>query len=77
MNSLHITQKGVGMVRYSKTRNKKANKRTAIRHVSYRKVSKLNTSTKSITHCPKCKDGRIIKSRGLIFCGFCGHEFDK
>jgi hypothetical protein len=34
---------------------------------------------KNIRHCKKCKDGRLInlRSRELMFCGFCGSEFRK
>ena len=27
--------------------------------------------------CPKCKDGFMIKTKGIIFCGFCGFEAQK
>ena len=30
---------------------------------------------KTIRHCKLCKEGRIIKARGITFCSFCGAEF--
>jgi len=29
-----------------------------------------------IKHCYNCKDGRLIKHGAMVFCGFCGKEFN-
>ncbi len=29
-----------------------------------------------IRHCYSCKDGRLIRHGAMIFCGFCGKEFN-
>ncbi len=29
-----------------------------------------------IKRCNSCKDGRLIKTRHMIFCGFCGKEYN-
>lgn len=31
---------------------------------------------KNIKHCNSCKDGRLIRHSGMIFCGFCGKEYN-
>ncbi len=34
---------------------------------------------KKIKHCKKCKEGRLVelRTKELLFCGFCGSEFRK
>ncbi len=32
---------------------------------------------KDIKRCYNCKDGRIMRHKNLIFCGFCGKEFKR
>ncbi len=63
------------MVRH--VRGKKTNKKSArqIRHAASGRAVKRKMSTSAIVRCPKCKEGRVVKSRGLTFCGFCGKEF--
>ncbi len=64
------------MVRHIRKNTNGTRQTKAIRHVS---KSKVNSKTKltggAIVRCPKCKEGRVVKARGLIFCGYCGHEF--
>ncbi|MFH1420980.1 MAG: hypothetical protein ABIG30_03365 [Candidatus Aenigmatarchaeota archaeon] len=38
-------------------------------------AKKLRENDLGIIRCSSCKDGRIIRARGLVFCGFCGKEY--
>jgi hypothetical protein len=31
---------------------------------------------KNIKHCNSCKDGRLVRHGSMIFCGFCGKEYN-
>ena len=36
-----------------------------------------NLKSSTLKHCRFCKEGRVIESRSkeLVFCSLCGHEF--
>ena len=64
------------MVRHIRKNTKGTRRTKAIRHTSKVKVTRKTKITgRAIVRCPKCKEGRVVKARGLIFCGYCGHEF--
>jgi len=29
-----------------------------------------------VKHCNNCRDGRLVKHGPVIFCGFCGKEYN-
>ena len=30
-----------------------------------------------VKHCNSCRDGRLIKHQNVVFCGFCGKEYNE
>jgi len=40
-------------------------------------IRSTSVTKEDIKRCYSCKDGRLMKHKGLIFCGFCGKEFKR